>query len=433
MMTELTEKNSPDAMINLAAVLPEQVAAVYLTSTDPENIAALDTDAPLGNVEFPAVAHTLERTCAKPGEAVAALAQQETEAPASVHQNYPPHPARNLAADGVEEYLPEMVTMCLVRTDGGTQARVKINDDVVEDYAEALREGAKMPPVLMYFEETTETFWLADGFHRFRAHRALGSVDILAIVRIGTRRDAVLHASGANSAHGLPRSIEDKRKAVTTLLTDAEWATWSDREIARQCRVGNKFVSDMRAAICVQNTDASDPTKSTRTVTRNGTTYKQKTFNIGKARSPDVPEATAQEHAPPNLATSPITAEQGTRTGIDVAALLAENAALREEVASLNAALTSTSAEIAELREEVADLKATVSDTLADNDMMGRVFDADDQVKAAMAEATRHKALMENAERMLSARSHEFNERARLVIHWKNRAEKAEKQLAKAA
>ena len=29
----------------------------------------------------------------------------------------------------------------------------------------------------------------------------------------------------------------DKRRAVETLLNDAEWATWSDREIARQCGV----------------------------------------------------------------------------------------------------------------------------------------------------------------------------------------------------
>jgi predicted nucleic acid-binding Zn-ribbon protein len=52
-------------------------------------------------------------------------------------------------------------------------------------------------------------------------------------------------------------------------------------------------------------------------------------------------------------------------------------------------------------------------------------------LKAALAEAARYKALAENAERTLAARAQQFNERAHNVVYWKNRAEKAEKQLAK--
>jgi hypothetical protein len=63
--------------------------------------------------------------------------------------------------------------------------------------------------------------------------------------------------------------------------------------------------------------------------------------------------------------------------------------------------------------------------------MMGRVFDADDRIKAAMDEAIRQKAIAENAERTLLAKSGEFIERARAVTHWQNRAVKAEKALAK--
>lgn len=65
--------------------------------------------------------------------------------------------------------------------------------------------------------------------------------------------------------------------------------------------------------------------------------------------------------------------------------------------------------------------------------MMGRVLNADDQVKASMDEARRQKALADNAERTLAARSQDFIERARNVAYWKNRAEKAERQLGKAA
>lgn len=60
------------------------------------------------------------------------------------------------------------------------------------------------------------------------------------------------------------------------LLDDDEWGQWSDREIARQCGVSNKFVGDVRASICFPNTDSPADTPAqpaapaTCTVTRNG-------------------------------------------------------------------------------------------------------------------------------------------------------------------
>lgn len=92
-----------------------------------------------------------------------------------------------------------------------------------------------------------------------------------------------------------------------------------------------------------------------------------------------------------------------------------------------NAKLTEERAELTELIET---LQANLKETLSDNEMMGRVFDADDRIKAAMDEARRQKAIAENAERTLAAKSGEFVERARAVTYWKNRAEKAEKRLA---
>jgi peptidoglycan hydrolase CwlO-like protein len=102
--------------------------------------------------------------------------------------------------------------------------------------------------------------------------------------------------------------------------------------------------------------------------------------------------------------------------------LLAENAALREELAGYKAKLT-------DVLEQLDDIKNDMAETLADNEMMARVFEANDQVKESMAEVERYRAVAEQAERNLAARSHEFNERARNVRYWKFRAEKAEKQL----
>lgn len=88
-------------------------------------------------------------------------------------------------------------------------------------------------------------------------------------------------------------------------------------------------------------------------------------------------------------------------------------------------------AENAALRAEVAELMDALAETVAENEEMGRVFDADDQLKAAMAEVTRQRALAENAERTLNARTAEFNQRANDLAYWKKRAGRAEQALSR--
>jgi hypothetical protein len=73
-----------------------------------------------------------------------------------------------------------------------------------------------------------------------------GRTEILAEVRPGTQREALLFGITANQVHGLPRTNADKRKAVAFLLADAEWSQWSDREIARRCHVDHNVVSRLR-------------------------------------------------------------------------------------------------------------------------------------------------------------------------------------------
>ncbi|MFV9474669.1 hypothetical protein ACM5Q9_09645 [Advenella sp. RU8] len=134
-----------------------------------------------------------------------------------------------------------------VRIDGKTQSRVEMNNEVITEYANAVQEGAEFPPIHVFFDGAV--WWLADGFHRFHAHKQAGKDIIKAIVTQGTQRDAVLYSVGANASHGLRRTNADKRKAVMTLLEDSEWAGWSNREIARQCGVSDKFVAAVRDPI----------------------------------------------------------------------------------------------------------------------------------------------------------------------------------------
>ena len=87
--------------------------------------------------------------------------------------------------------------------------------------------------------------------------------------------------------------------------------------------------------------------------------------------------------------------------------------------------------ETAELREHLAELQEGLKSTLAENEAMGRAFDADDRLKAAMAEAMRQKAIADSAEQRLNAQMGEMLARTRQVTYWKNQAEKLAKQLAK--
>lgn len=132
----------------------------------------------------------------------------------------------------------------LIRANGGTQSRAEINQAVVDDYAAAIGNGASFPAITVFYDGND--YWLADGFHRYHAHLQLGLADIDADVRQGTRREAILYSVGANEAHGLRRTNEDKRRAVLTLLGDEEWAGWSDREIARRCHVDHVTVGRIR-------------------------------------------------------------------------------------------------------------------------------------------------------------------------------------------
>jgi len=186
---------------------------------------------------------------------------------------------------------PVKMFLASIRTDGGTQPRSTINEAIVAEYVEALKAGTKFPPVTVFHDGVDH--WLGDGFHRFHAHRHADLDSISADIRSGTKRDAILYSVGANAEHGLRRSNEDKRKAVLTLLQDAEWGKWSDREIARRCSVDGKTVASVRETYLRNSSDrpgaapvrpAPDgPEPAARTVQRGGTTYQQDTSGVSES------------------------------------------------------------------------------------------------------------------------------------------------------
>ena len=152
---------------------------------------------------------------------------------------------------------PTELALDEIRRDGGTQPRTTIDLKHVKLLEEQMEEGKELEPVTVFYDG--ESYWLADGFHRFSAHRNQGReampsemacpFGLACIIHTGLRRDAVLYSVGANADHkpALPRNREDKRRAVMTLLQDSEWKKWSDREIAQHCRIDHKTVGKSEA------------------------------------------------------------------------------------------------------------------------------------------------------------------------------------------
>jgi DNA (cytosine-5)-methyltransferase 1 len=174
-----------------------------------------------------------------------------------------------------------------IRRDGATQPREKLDLNHIATLKEAIEDGAELEPVVVFYDGSD--YWLADGFHRCKASEESGLEDIPVVIHQGTRRDAILYSVGANAEHkaAKPRSRADKRRAVTMLLNDPEWSKWSDREIARQCKVSNFFVSKLRRdSLTVinhsENENSENEAKTRTYTTKHGTTTIMQTGNIGK-------------------------------------------------------------------------------------------------------------------------------------------------------
>lgn len=137
-----------------------------------------------------------------------------------------------------------MLSLAAITADSSLQARANLCQTAIADYADAMRNGsAGFPPVKVFFDG--EVNWLADGFHRVAAAHQAGLTEISADIENGDKRQAMLFACGSNAAHGLRRSIEDKRRAVQMLIDDD--AGLSNREIARRCHVSHTFVNVIRS------------------------------------------------------------------------------------------------------------------------------------------------------------------------------------------
>lgn len=196
--------------------------------------------------------------------------------------------------------MSERIPIKRLRLDGGTQPRAVLNHEVIEEYIESIKAGAKFPPVDVFFDG--EHYWLADGFHRCDAFFGADYDEIECTVHQGTLQDAQWFSYAANRTNGLYRSNADKQRAVQAALRHPASAGLSDREIARHVGVHPDTVGQWRKRQ-EPHLSESDRCAPTRTATRNGTTYEINVSNIGKAQAApkqdSEPELIEQIHSGP--------------------------------------------------------------------------------------------------------------------------------------
>jgi hypothetical protein len=212
-----------------------------------------------------------------------------------------------------------------IKIDGGTQARVSLNQDGVKEYAESMREGDVFPPITVFFDGSD--YWLADGFHRYFATKTNAFTSIDAEVKNGTLDDANLFAFSANSKRGLSMTFEDNRNIIYAMLRHPEWSKWTNTAIAKHIGVSSMTVGRVKATM---EKKEDEPTVK-KYVDKSG---KESTVDTSKLK-------TKQKIKKPDVTTAPSDLEQKVselsdqvnELGDTVNILSDENSLLRDKIA----------------------------------------------------------------------------------------------------
>ena len=278
--------------------------------------------------------------------------------------------------------VAETVTLKLeqINDPADLQSRAAMCMSTVDEYAEAMTEGATFPPAVVYFDGADH--WLAEGFHRKAAAKAIGAVSMLCELRTGSRLDALLCSLASNQAHGLRRTSADKRRAVEGMLRLKP--DFSDRAIAKHVGVSNTFVSKLRASLSTVDSEKSERTYTTKhgnTATMDVSGQKK----AAKERAQGTSVATARDEP----ASGPVAEFTPTADVIDE---VDDSHALLEELQAQNVALADLvkAAEADDTKAEVIKWrKAYDNATRQQSEAMSRAKAATDREAWAMAQLRR--------------------------------------------
>lgn len=132
------------------------------------------------------------------------------------------------------------------------QTRAGTDAETIDNYAEAMADGAQFPEVTVFTDGTH--YWLADGFHRVMAAKQNGRTVIAADVRKGTEDDAVVFGGTANNKQGKRPTRADVQHFLQMVWDRREaifGGTPTGGNLAEKCGVGQttgkRFVQEKLA------------------------------------------------------------------------------------------------------------------------------------------------------------------------------------------
>lgn len=109
------------------------------------------------------------------------------------------------------------------------------------DHVQALAAAQhELPPIIVH----RRTMRVIDGVHRLRAAALRTEPTIRAVYFHGDEKDAFVVAVRANTAHGLPLSLADRKTAAKRIIVS--YPEWSDRMIADVVGLASGTVAEVR-------------------------------------------------------------------------------------------------------------------------------------------------------------------------------------------
>jgi hypothetical protein len=190
--------------------------------------------------------------------------------------------------------MKKVLKLTQVKIDGNTQARAGMDQTTVSEYSELLKDGTKFPAPTVFFDG--ETYWMADGFHRYFSNKANGVLELEFDIREGTQRDAKFYAMGANGGRGLKWRPEDIKQICYVMFEDEEWGGMSNNAIAKHVGVSAMTIGRHRHTWEESRQESEiEFEEESVTYVKDGETKTMKTGKIGKFRERMFQEPTPRE------------------------------------------------------------------------------------------------------------------------------------------
>ena len=207
------------------------------------------------------------------------------------------------------------------------QTRAGTDVDTINNYAEAMADGASFPDVTVFTDG--KHYWLADGFHRVMAAKQNGKTTVAADVRKGTEDDAVVFGGTANNKQGKRPTRADVQHFLSMVWERREavfGGTPTGGNLAEKCGVsratGERFVMERlkempKAPVrpTASKTQPKMPARPTHLVGANGRAYPVRPTPPApkKAEAQPAPKVAETPSAPVRPTVSKIQSKAPTR------------------------------------------------------------------------------------------------------------------------